>query len=651
MQGFWRDIRFAARGLRKSPGFTLVVLLTLALGIGANTAIFSLIDQLLLRSLPVKNPSELILLDGPGPYQGRTFNNQTFSYPMYKDFRDENQVFSGLLARFPTSMTMAWKGQSDRVQGDLVSGNYFEVLGVPRGDRAGVQRLGRQVPGAHPVAVLSYGFWQRRFAGDPSVLNQTITVNGHPMTIVGVSAAGFSGLQVESGADIMVPMMMKAQMTPTWNDLDNRRSRWVTVVGRLKPGMSVEQAAVQMNVIYRRINEQEVEGDQDVVQHLRPAFRGQAARVAARRPRAVRSAAAFLDAAGGADVDGRRGAVDRVRERGQPDAGADCGAAEGDGAAAGARFRARADHPPAVGREPAARGRWRAARGPAGVVDGVVAAGRAAGRSGGPDDVGDAGPASADVHAGAGAPDGARLRTRAGDHAARAPVNATLKEEGGSVMGGGRQARVRRALVVAQVALSMVLLAGAGLFARSLHNLTTLDPGFRVDSILTFSLDPTLSGYTHERATTLFKELQDALGAGARSAGPCRWPRSAMLTGNDWSMTVKVDGYQPKEDENMNPGVDGIGPRVLLDHRRAARLWPRVHRQGRRRRPEGRDPQRDDGEVLLRGRPTRSAAASASAAATPPTSRSSASSVTSGTVSCAMRRCDSSTFPTRRTTR
>src|SRR4051812_28305466 len=123
MQGFWRDIRHAARGLRKSPGFTPVVLLTLALGIGANTAIFSLMDQLLLRSLPVKSPSELILLDGPGPYQGRAFNKQTFSYPMYKDFRDENQVFSGLLARFPAAMTMSWRGRVGRVEREVGVGN------------------------------------------------------------------------------------------------------------------------------------------------------------------------------------------------------------------------------------------------------------------------------------------------------------------------------------------------------------------------------------------------------------------------------------------------------------------------------------------------------------------------------------------------
>ena len=559
MQGFWRDIRFAARGLRKSPGFTLVVLLTLALGIGANTAIFSLMDQLLLRSLPVKSPSELILLDGPGPYQGRTFNNQTFSYPMYKDFRDENQVFAGLLARFPTSMTMAWKGQSDRVQGDLVSGNYFEVLGVPAAIGRVFNASDDQVPGAHPVAVLSYGFWQRRFAGDPSVLNQTITVNGHPMTIVGVSAAGFSGLQVESGADIMVPMMMKAQMTPTWNDLDNRRSRWVTVVGRLKPGTSVEQAAVQMNVIYRRINEQEVK-------EIKTSSSTFAQRFVTKRLELL---------------PGARGLSDLRRRFSTPLAVLmsmvgvvlliACANVANLMLARTAARRKEMVLRLALGSGHGRIIRQQLAESLLLAVGGALLGVLLAWWTGSlllaalPGD-----PATQTMSA---TPDlrvlmftlGLALLTALvfglapAITAARAPVNATLKEEGGSVMGGGRQARVRRALVVAQVALSMVLLAGAGLFARSLHNLTTLDPGFRVDSILTFSLDPTLSGYTHERATTLFKELQDALGGvpGVRTVSTAEL---GMLTGNDWSMTVKVDGYQPKEDENMNPGVDGIGP-------------------------------------------------------------------------------------------
>jgi hypothetical protein len=128
-----RDLRHAVRGLRKNPAFTLVVVATLALGIGANAAIFSLMDQVLFRALPVRDPGELVLLDGPGPFRGRTHNNMTFSYPMYTDFRDRNEVFAGVLARFQMSMTVGWKGVAERADGDLVSGNYFEVLAPAAG--------------------------------------------------------------------------------------------------------------------------------------------------------------------------------------------------------------------------------------------------------------------------------------------------------------------------------------------------------------------------------------------------------------------------------------------------------------------------------------------------------------------------------------
>src|ERR1043166_4500532 len=125
-----QDVRYAARTLLKTPGFTFVVILTLALGIGANTAIFSLTDQMLLRLLPVKDPQQLVLLDGPGAFQGRTFNNGTFSFPMYNDFRDQTTVFSGVIGRFPAPLTLGVDGQSERVNGELVTGNYFDVLGI-----------------------------------------------------------------------------------------------------------------------------------------------------------------------------------------------------------------------------------------------------------------------------------------------------------------------------------------------------------------------------------------------------------------------------------------------------------------------------------------------------------------------------------------
>src|SRR5262249_25886575 len=182
----------------------------------------------------------------------------TFSYPMYKDFRDRNDVFSGVLARFPMEMAIVWRGQSERVQGELVSGNYFEVLGVAPSVGRLFNASDDRTPGAHPLAVLSYGYWQRKFGGDPSVINQALVVNGQPMTIIGVSRPGFGGVQVGRSADVLIPMMMKAQMTPTWDDLDNRKSRWATIIGRRRPAVTSTQVESQMNVLYRQINEQEI---------------------------------------------------------------------------------------------------------------------------------------------------------------------------------------------------------------------------------------------------------------------------------------------------------------------------------------------------------------------------------------------------------
>src|SRR4030095_3617957 len=187
MNGLGRDLRHAMRGLRKNPAFTLVVVLTLALGIGANAAIFSLMDQVLFGALPLQEPGQLVLLDGPGPFRGRTVNNMTFSYPMYTDFRDRNEVFAGVLARFQISMTVGWKGVAERADGDMVSGNFFEVLGVKPALGRVFTASDDTTPGAHTVAVISYGYWHRRFGADPAVLNQPISVNGHPFTIVGVS--------------------------------------------------------------------------------------------------------------------------------------------------------------------------------------------------------------------------------------------------------------------------------------------------------------------------------------------------------------------------------------------------------------------------------------------------------------------------------
>jgi len=176
MSSWILDVRYALRTLRRSPGFAAAAIATLALGIGANAAIFSLVDRVLLKLLPVRAPRELVLLRSPGNRQGSTWSDgddaYSFSYPMYRDLRDQNQVFQGLLGVFPFAASVAERGQTERASGELVSGNYFGVLGVP-------PALGRvftadddRVPGGHPLAVLAHAYWVSRFGSDPSVLNR-----------------------------------------------------------------------------------------------------------------------------------------------------------------------------------------------------------------------------------------------------------------------------------------------------------------------------------------------------------------------------------------------------------------------------------------------------------------------------------------------
>src|SRR5216684_3654861 len=261
MQTVWQDVRYGLRMLAKNPGFTVIAILTLALGIGANTAIFSLLNQVLLRRLPVRNPQELVVLKSPGPKRGHVWSDgddsEIFSYPLYKALAKNTAVFSGMLARFQFAASIASHGQTDRGFGELVTGNYFEVLGV-------LPALGRvlspaddDVQGAHPVLVLSHAYWERHFGGDAGVLNQTILVNNTEMTIVGVAQNGFSGIQVGQMPDIFVPMTMKGQMTPIRNGLDDWNDSFLAVLARLKPGVSMEQAQAGINADYPGLLEQQ----------------------------------------------------------------------------------------------------------------------------------------------------------------------------------------------------------------------------------------------------------------------------------------------------------------------------------------------------------------------------------------------------------
>src|SRR5947208_277103 len=218
MQTIWQDLRYGLRMLAKNPGFSFIAIVTLALGIGANTAIFSLLNQVLLRRLPVRNPGELVVLKSPGPKHGHVWSDgddaEVFSYPLYKGLAKNTAVFDGVMARYQFSAAIASHGQTDRRSGELGTGNCFAVLGVRPALGRVLSPADDDVQGAHPVLVLSHGYWTGHFGGDAGVLNQTILVNNTEMTIVGVAQTGFSGVQVGQTPDIFVPMPMKGEMNP-----------------------------------------------------------------------------------------------------------------------------------------------------------------------------------------------------------------------------------------------------------------------------------------------------------------------------------------------------------------------------------------------------------------------------------------------------
>jgi putative ABC transport system permease protein len=180
-----QDLRYAVRGLRKAPLFAGVAVVSLALGIGANTAIFTLINQLLRELLPVKHPEQLVLLTARGEHYGSNTGSNAISYPMYQDIRDRNQVFSGMFCRYGLSLSLIADGRTERVAGELVSGNYFPVLGVSAAIGRTFIASDDLIQGGHPLAVLSYGFWKTRFGMDPTVIGRRIMVNGYPLTIIG----------------------------------------------------------------------------------------------------------------------------------------------------------------------------------------------------------------------------------------------------------------------------------------------------------------------------------------------------------------------------------------------------------------------------------------------------------------------------------
>jgi predicted permease len=242
LESIWQDVRYALRTLRKSPAFAAAAVLTLALGIGATTAIFSLLDAVIFRSLPVSKPEELVLVGGS-------------QYPVFQAFRQHTDVFADLLATSgvtPLSVEIDM-GAHERTNVSLVSGSYFSTLGVGAAMGRVFTVNDDRVPGAHPVAVASYGYWQRRFGGDAAILGRVVRISGTPIAIVGVAPAGFFGEQVGVAPDLWVPLTMWGHVVPGPNLLESPGRGWLRMIGRIRPGVTVSGAHPQLTETFRRV--------------------------------------------------------------------------------------------------------------------------------------------------------------------------------------------------------------------------------------------------------------------------------------------------------------------------------------------------------------------------------------------------------------
>jgi len=563
MHALWQDVRYGLRMLAKHPGFTAIAVLTLALGIGANTAIFSLLNQVLLRRLPVRNPGELVILKSPGPKRGHVWSDgddsEIFSYPLYKGLAKNTAVFNGVIARYPFEASIASHGQTERGSGELVTGNYFDVLGVRPVLGRVLSPADDDVQGAHPVLVLSHSYWTRHFGGDSGVLNQAILVNNAEMTIVGVAQSGFSGIQVGQTPDIFVPMTMKGQMTPIRNGLDDWNDSFLAVLARRKPGISVEQAQAGINVDYPGLLEQQAatlklregkdrqeflgkkivlypggQGRTTVQRDSGPALMALFAMVAlvlliactnvanlllakaAARQRefAIRSALgaspgrmmqqllieSLLCALGGGVLGLILGTwiMNILTQAVVSDAGVKGITARVDGSVLG--FAAAATVISAM-------------------VFGLIPAWRA---------------------------------TQTG-------VSQMLKDQGSTTSAGPGHVRFRKYLVAGQVAFTLLLLTGGALFARTLWNLRKQNLGLSTENLITFSIAPQLSGYNAPRTVALVDQLRERLGAlpGVLGVGSSQIP---VLTGTDMGGNITVEGRQNLDTDDRHVNFDAVSP-------------------------------------------------------------------------------------------
>jgi predicted permease len=559
------DIRFALRAIRRSPLFASVAILSLALGIGANTAIFTLMDQLMLRRLPIRNPDQLVMLRQEGLNMGSNMGSRMHSYPLYQDLQSKAEPFSEVLCRRLADASLGVGNETERIGMEMVSGNYFTMLGVkPAAGRLFTPEEDDRTVGGHPVAVLSYRYWSDRFARDPNVVGRKILVNNYPMTIVGVSAAGFAGLDPAQSPQVRVPILMKETLMPEWSWFNgaSRRARWVQVFARLKPGYTVQSAQAPLQVLYHQIREYEttLPAAKDWSAYSRTRFLQGVIHIekAATGYSDLRNSFStalivlmsmvglvLLIACG--NVANLLIARSFARQK-----------------EIAVRLSIGASRPQLIRQLLVESLLLSFAGGVAGIV---LAAAMTRGLLG-------LVPAENNPLLIQPLPDGRILLFTLAVtfvtglifglvpalRASRPDLWSTLKDTVGSIAGGGSSVLLRKGLVIAQVALSFVLLFGAGLFVRSLQNLKGTDTGFRdVDNLVTFQLDPALNGYNEGRGILFYQQLMERVRAipGVKAAAVAAVP---VLHGDEWDNSMQVEGHKAKDGEDIQAFMNAISP-------------------------------------------------------------------------------------------
>ncbi|MEO8025323.1 MAG: ABC transporter permease [Bryobacteraceae bacterium] len=545
MNALWQDFRFALRSLATAPVFTAVALLSLALGIGANTAIFSLIDQLLLRSLPVRDPQQLVQIYARGSFYGSNWGSNTMSYPMYRDFRDHATVFDGLLMRRQQTVSVGHAGQVERARAEIVSGNYFQTLGVNAAYGRTLLPEDDDKPGAHPVAVLAYDYWKARFGGQPDIIGRSVVINDLPFTVIGVIANGFSGMEVGTAAQVFAPIAMQDRMLPGRNLLEDRRTRWANVFGRLKPGISVVQAQAAVQPLFNQILEAEVKekafakaSKEDMDAFLRsrmnvtPGGTGTSSLRSDFGPAlwvllALVGVVLLIACANVANLQLARASA-RQKE-------------------VAVRLAIGASRWQIMRQLLVESGVLAFAAGLLGLLLGQVSTSLLLGlfRT---DESHMTITSELDARVllftfGISILVGALFGLVPAVQATHPKLAETLKDQAGSVTGGAHS-RFRKALVAAQVTLSLMLLIGAGLFVNSLYNLKTLDPGFRSSRLLVFGADPLPNGYSPERMREFYRTLHERLSAlpGIEAVSSANM---AVVSGDNWDSGLTIEGQDP----------------------------------------------------------------------------------------------------------